>query len=331
MGPGRADQEWPTSPPRLVPQSDGYADYADRSQAGPVGPPALRASGPQAAARHALGWGSGQEPGGAPGAPQSPPRPRGTTRSGHPPAIDQVHDHDPARHPAAVPHRPVGLRRGEHGRRGHRQPERQHAQPGDRRPDGGAGGGVSNRTRGHLRLAEHARPVPERARPPAGQGSGGDERGQGLDGQAAPADQRRRRRLPGGRREGGKPRARSGQTSEAAGRDAAAGPSPAAPAGQSAPGRQAGRSAAVGGAAGSAEPGPVGLPRRAPQASMAPQLRGGRPTAPAGPLAGRDPEQARSLMSAIQQGLRTGRATGTPDETDCRPGEVPETGPGWTQ
>src|SRR5580704_13549204 len=29
MGPGRADQEWPTSPPRLVPQSDGYADYVD--------------------------------------------------------------------------------------------------------------------------------------------------------------------------------------------------------------------------------------------------------------------------------------------------------------
>ena len=37
MGPGRADQEWPTSPPRLVPQSDGYADYMDRSQLGQAG------------------------------------------------------------------------------------------------------------------------------------------------------------------------------------------------------------------------------------------------------------------------------------------------------
>ena len=40
MGPGRADQEWPTSPPRLVPQSDGYADYMDRSQPGQAGSPA---------------------------------------------------------------------------------------------------------------------------------------------------------------------------------------------------------------------------------------------------------------------------------------------------
>ena len=49
MGPGRADQEWPTSPPRLVPQSDGYADYADQSRSEPAGHP----TGPQSSApRH---------------------------------------------------------------------------------------------------------------------------------------------------------------------------------------------------------------------------------------------------------------------------------------
>jgi hypothetical protein len=61
MGPGRADQEWPTSPPRLVPQSDGYADYIDRSQAGPVGPPArpvnAQPNGQQGAIRRELGRG----------------------------------------------------------------------------------------------------------------------------------------------------------------------------------------------------------------------------------------------------------------------------------
>jgi hypothetical protein len=35
---------------------------------------------------------------------------------------------------------------------------------------------------------------------------------------------------------------------------------------------------------------------------------------------------------AIQQGLRSGRATSTPDETDSRPGgEDPGAGPGWSQ
>ena len=155
---------------------------------------------------------------------------------------------------------------------------------------------------------------------------------------------------------------------EAVGWDAPAGPSPAAGTGQSA-GQSAGQSvgaatealagrrmlrperglngaspgsslgaapsaAAAGadGSAGSAEPGPAGLPRRAPQTNMAPQLRGGRPTAPTGPLAGRDPERARSLMSAIQQGLRSGRAAGTPDETDCRPGgDDAGTASGWSR
>ena len=57
MGPGRTDQEWPTSPPRLVPQSDGYADYLDRSPAAPGEPPARLANGRQGAARRGLGWG----------------------------------------------------------------------------------------------------------------------------------------------------------------------------------------------------------------------------------------------------------------------------------
>jgi signal transduction histidine kinase len=87
----------------------------------------------------------------------------------------------------------------------------------------------------------------------------------------------------------------------------------------------------------SAADGPAGLPRRAPQASMAPQLRESRPTAPKGPLAGRSPEQARSLMSAIQQGLRSGRAAGTPAGSDSAPGgedssgDGPGAGPGWSQ
>jgi signal transduction histidine kinase len=90
---------------------------------------------------------------------------------------------------------------------------------------------------------------------------------------------------------------------------------------------------AANGPAGSADSGPAGLPRRAPQTNLAPQLRGSRPTAPTGgPLAGRSPEQARSLMSAIQQGLRSGRAAGTPDETDPGPGgEDAGSGSGWSQ
>jgi signal transduction histidine kinase len=93
-------------------------------------------------------------------------------------------------------------------------------------------------------------------------------------------------------------------------------------------GADAGSSAAA--TAGAA--GPAGLPRRAPQASMAPQLRESRSTAPKGPLAGRSPEQARSLMSAIQQGLRSGRAASTPEDTDSAPdGEGPGAGPGWSQ
>jgi hypothetical protein len=86
------------------------------------------------------------------------------------------------------------------------------------------------------------------------------------------------------------------------------------------------------GSTGPADAGAGGLPRRAPQTNSAPQLRGSRPAAPAGPLAGRDPEKARSLMSAIQQGLRSGRAAGKPDETDCRPGDDDAgTASGWIQ
>jgi signal transduction histidine kinase len=92
-----------------------------------------------------------------------------------------------------------------------------------------------------------------------------------------------------------------------------------------------GASAPASGGADGLATGPAGLPRRAPQTSMAPQLRENRPTAPQGPLAGRSPEQARSLMSAIQQGLRSGRAAGTPDGSDSAPGgEGPGAGPGWS-
>ena len=78
--------------------------------------------------------------------------------------------------------------------------------------------------------------------------------------------------------------------------------------------------------------GPGGLPRRAPQASMAPQLRE-PPDRAQGPLACRSPEQARSLMSAIQQGLRSGRAADTPDRQrdPASGGEGPGAAPGWSQ
>src|SRR5580693_8970369 len=59
MGPGRADQEWPTSPPRLVPQSDGYADYADQSRSEPAGHP----TGPQGSAPRHRKAGRGRVPG----------------------------------------------------------------------------------------------------------------------------------------------------------------------------------------------------------------------------------------------------------------------------
>ncbi len=138
---------------------------------------------------------------------------------------------------------------------------------------------------------------------------------------------------------------------EAARWDALAGPASAPPAGPSAglaggaaaqalAGRrmlrpERGLSQASAGDAAPSAPsgsGAAGLPRRAPQTNMAPQLRGGRPAAPQGPPAGRSPEHARSLMSAIQQGLRSGRAAGTPDETDSRAaGEDSGTGSGWSQ
>lgn len=63
------------------------------------------------------------------------------------------------------------------------------------------------------------------------------------------------------------------------------------------------------GAAGGQEQGagPAGLPRRERMANLAPQLREEPPNAPRGPLPGKSPEQARSLLSSIQRGLRTGR------------------------
>jgi hypothetical protein len=68
---------------------------------------------------------------------------------------------------------------------------------------------------------------------------------------------------------------------------------------------------------------PSGLPRRQAGTNMAKQLRENRPGTPQGPLAGRSPEQARALMSAIQQGLRSGRSV--PADQD----EDPGTGHGW--
>jgi hypothetical protein len=44
--------------------------------------------------------------------------------------------------------------------------------------------------------------------------------------------------------------------------------------------------------------------------SMAPQLREIRPSTPLGPLAGRSPDQARALLSAIRQGWRSGLSEG---------------------
>ncbi len=59
-----------------------------------------------------------------------------------------------------------------------------------------------------------------------------------------------------------------------------------------------------------------GLPRRQRMASIAPQLREDRPGAPKGPLADRSPEQARTIMSAIQQGWKNGRGASTTVDGD---------------
>src|SRR3984885_9307208 len=64
MGPGRSDQEWPTKPPRLVPQSDGYADYVDQSWPGSAGQQAGQPTGQQHTAARQLG--RGQDGGRAP-------------------------------------------------------------------------------------------------------------------------------------------------------------------------------------------------------------------------------------------------------------------------
>lgn len=67
----------------------------------------------------------------------------------------------------------------------------------------------------------------------------------------------------------------------------------------------------------------MGLPRRQRQASLAPQLRDSRPSAPGGTEpgeagdAGRSPEEVRALMTSVQQGWRRGHA-----DAD-RPSEVP--------
>ena len=199
MGPGRADQEWPTSPPRLVPQSDGYADYIDQPRVGQAG--CLRGS--DGAARAARPGSCRPGTGGlrGPAAPQG----RGQEDRAGAPAVDPVHDHDPAGHPAALPHRALGVRRGEHGRRGHRQQERQHAQPGRWRPDRERWWGRF-KPKGRTPSSGRARTPCTRARTAAsGQGGRGNEREQGRDGRAAPAHRHRHRRVPGRRREGGQP------------------------------------------------------------------------------------------------------------------------------
>jgi len=78
--------------------------------------------------------------------------------------------------------------------------------------------------------------------------------------------------------------------------------------------------------------GAAGLPRRERMASIAPQLREDRPGVPKGPMPGRSPEQARSLMSAIQQGWRSGREAPAPGDGGD-PGEEGNPGPlpDWSQ
>ena len=70
---------------------------------------------------------------------------------------------------------------------------------------------------------------------------------------------------------------------------------------------------------------PSDLPRRQAGTNMAKQLRENRPGTPQGPLAGRSPEQARALMSAIQQGLRSGRGASANHD------EGQGTAHGWTE
>ncbi len=68
----------------------------------------------------------------------------------------------------------------------------------------------------------------------------------------------------------------------------------------------------------------LGLPRRLRQASLAPQLRDAPPAASSGGQhEARSAEQVRALISSIQQGWRSGRASaGRPDE------DFPEANPG---
>jgi hypothetical protein len=62
----------------------------------------------------------------------------------------------------------------------------------------------------------------------------------------------------------------------------------------------------------------AGLPRRVRQGSLAPQLREERGEAPAPPREQRvrTPEEARSLMSSMQDGWQRGRAPDDGDATD---------------
>jgi signal transduction histidine kinase len=72
----------------------------------------------------------------------------------------------------------------------------------------------------------------------------------------------------------------------------------------------------------------LGMPRRVRQASLAPQLRSGTPAESGAPppsaagLRGRSPEQARSLMAALQTGWEQGRTDDLDEPTDW-PGDDP--------
>jgi signal transduction histidine kinase len=134
------------------------------------------------------------------------------------------------------------------------------------------------------------------------------------------------RRAPSGQSAGGWPPPSQGGDRGAFGtpapfQDAPAVPAPADPS----PFSAAGDGGQFDGASSS------GLPKRQKTAGLAPQWQGNRPGAAQSPLAGRSPEQARSLLSSIQRGLRAGRESEVGGGHGNAPPDVTGNGPATGQ
>jgi hypothetical protein len=71
----------------------------------------------------------------------------------------------------------------------------------------------------------------------------------------------------------------------------------------------------------------AGLPRRVPRANLAPEMVATQQTEPEptpSPVAGRSPDEVRSMLSSYRTGIERGRTVaGGPDPDDERPPEAP--------